>query len=110
MNLLKPTANKMIVTPYRRERTRGGGIMLTEKFRNVLMGDDYWFWVVAVGPKVQHCAVKDRVLLAKDHESLEYLTDGTLRAFVTEDEVLAVSPHEGFEPSPSPAVPPQAGR
>jgi NADPH:quinone reductase-like Zn-dependent oxidoreductase len=97
MATLKPAGKKLIVTPYRRTTQWGGKIILKEKDRNALMGDDHWFWVVAVGPKVEHCAVKDRVLLLQDHDGLEYLTDGTLRAFITEDAVLAVMPFNGFE-------------
>ena len=107
--ILKPTGTKLIVTPYRRTTRWGWEIELLEKQRDVLMGDDHWFWVVAVGPKVKHCAVKDRVLLLKDHESLEYLTDGTLRAFITEGEVLAVMPFTEFsQASPSVVEPPPA--
>jgi len=106
--ILKMLGNKILVTPYRRKTKWGGKILLNEKTRDVLMGDDHWFWVVAIGPRVQHCSVKDRVLLRQDHESLEYLTDGTTRAFVSEADVLAVMPHEGFEPEPAPAAPPPA--
>lgn len=103
MSTLKPIGKKLIVTPYRRSTQWGGKIELLEKQRNVLMGDDHWFWVVAVGEKVQHCSVKDRVLLVQDHDGLEYLTDGTTRAFINEDQVLAVMPHESFQTTTSPA-------
>ena len=90
MPVLKPTGTKLLVTPYRRERSRGGGIMLTEKNRDSLMGDDHIFWVVAVGEKVKDVKVKDRVVCKFDHDGLEYLTDGTKRAFINLHEVLLI--------------------
>jgi NADPH:quinone reductase-like Zn-dependent oxidoreductase len=97
MNTLKPHGTKLLVTPYRRLTQWDGKIILNEQQRNVLMGDDHWFWVVAVGDKVTDVAMKDRVLLVHDHDGLEYLTDGTMRAFINLDQVLMVMPHEGFQ-------------
>lgn len=82
----------MLVTPYRRERTRSGGVMLTENQRDILMGDDHIFWVVAVSDKITDIKAKDRVLCKLDHEGLEMLTDGTKRGFIRRSEVLAVFP------------------
>jgi co-chaperonin GroES (HSP10) len=110
--MLKPVGTKLLVTPYRRAKQWGGKVELLEKQRNVLMGDDHWFWVVAVGEgvakvlKKDAIKVKDRVLLAKDHESLEYLTDGSLRAFVNLNEVLAFVRHTGFTPVETPPAKP----
>ena len=98
MSNLKPLGRHLLVTPYRRDKQWEGRIILNEKQRNVLMGEDHVFWVVAVGEKVPGIAVKDRVLLNLDHEGLEYLDDGTLRAFITIDQVLVILPFEGFEP------------
>lgn len=95
--MIKPLGTKLLVTPYRREKQWGGHILLQEKQRNVLMGDDHIFWVVAVGDDVKDISVKDRVLLTLDHEGLEYLTDGTLRAFVNLSQVLLVLPFDGFQ-------------
>ena len=97
MNTIRPVGDHILVTPYRRERTRAGGIMLTEKNRDILSGDDHVFWVVAVSGSVKHIKVKDRVLCKFDHEGLEMLTDGTRRGFVRAGEVLAILPHEPFE-------------
>ena len=90
MPSLKPTGTKLLVTPYRRETRHNGRIHLLEKQRDVIMGDDHIFWVVAVGEKVKDIKVKDRVLCKFDHEGLEYLTDGTKRAFINLKEVLLV--------------------
>ena len=98
---LKPIGTKLLVTPYRREYQWNGRVILNEKMRNVLMGDDHCFWVVAVGDGVEDIKVKDRVILTQDHDGLEYLTDGTKRAFVNLEQVLLVLPHEGFQ-TPSP--------
>jgi co-chaperonin GroES (HSP10) len=95
--MLKPVGNKLLITPYRRAKQWGGQIILNEKMRNVLMGDDHIFWVVAVGEGIEDVKVKDRVVLLNDHDGLEYLTDGTLRAFISLNQVLAVIPHEGFQ-------------
>lgn len=92
MSKLRPLSDRLLVTPYRRERTRSGGIMLTEKNRDILMGDDHIFWVVAVSTAVDDIQVKDRVLCKLDHEGLEMLTDGTKRGFIRRSEVLAVIP------------------
>jgi hypothetical protein len=96
MNTLIPTRGKLLVTPYRREKRWGGSIMLNETARNILTGDDHCFWVVAVSDGVEDVRVKDRVILIQDHDGLEYLTDGTKRAFIKLDQILLVLPHEGF--------------
>lgn len=101
MNILKPSANKLLVTPYRRKGTASGRIILREDQRNVLMGDDHIFWVVAVGDRVKDVKVKDRVLCKLDHEGLDYLTDGTLRAFIGIDQVLLVIDPEFTETQPA---------
>lgn len=98
--MLKPVGTKLLVTPYRRKTQWGGKIILREEQRNVLMGDDHIFWVVAVGDQVADIKVKDRVLLTTDHDGVEYLTDGTKRAFIKLDQVLCVIPHEGFQEEP----------
>ena len=95
--ILKPLGTKLLVTPYRRTTQWGGSILLSEPMRNVLMGDDHCFWVVAVGDNVEDIKVKDRVILTQDHDGLEYLTDGTKRAFIKLEQVLLVLPHEGFQ-------------
>jgi hypothetical protein len=97
---LKPTRNKILVTPYRRDKKWGGKIELLEKQRDVLMGDDHCFWVVAVPDGCEEIKVKDRVILIQDHDGLEYLVDGTKRAFVNLAQVLVVLPHEGFQTPP----------
>lgn len=97
MPTLKPLRNKILVTPYRRETQWQGNIVLNEKLRNDLMGDDHCFWVVAVADGIEDIKVKDRVILNKDHDGLEYLTDGSKRAFVNLDQVLLILPHEGFQ-------------
>ncbi len=99
MPALKPLGTKLLITPCRREKQWEGRIILNEKQRNVLMGEDHIFWVVAVGDKVKDIAVKDRVLCKFDHDGLEYLDDGTLRSFVDISQVLAVMPHNGFQPT-----------
>jgi len=99
MSLLKPTGNKLLVTPYRRKTRWGGKILLREDQRNVLMGDDHCFWVVAVSAALEKAGdikVKDRVICKFDHDGLEYLTDGTMRAFIDVEQVLVVLPFEGF--------------
>lgn len=98
---LKPLGTKLLVTPYRREKQWGGKIILSEKQRDVLMGEDHIFWVVAVGEKVPDIQPKDRVLCKFDHDGLTYLDDGTLRAFIDVSEVLLVLPFEGFETAPA---------
>lgn len=110
MPILKPVGTKLLVTPYRREKQWGGKILLPEKQRNVLMGDDHIFWVVAVGEQVEGIAVKDRVLCKFDHDGLTYLEDGTLRAFIDVKEVLLVLPYEGFTTPPEDAPPSPATR
>lgn len=97
MPALKPLGTKLLVTPYRRDNQWGGKIQLLEKQRNVLMGDDHCFWVVAVADGIEDVKVKDRVILTMDHDGLDYLPDGTKRAFVNLDQVLLVLPHEGFQ-------------
>lgn len=97
MQTLKPLGNKLLVTPYRRETTWGGSILLNETQRKTIMGDDHIFWVVAVGEGVDEVRVKDRVVLTLDHDGVNYLDDGTLRGFVSLSQVLAVLPHEGFQ-------------
>ena len=97
MPSLKPLRNKILVTPYRRDNKWGGVIHLLEKQRDVLMGDDHCFWVVAVADGIEDIKVKDRVILQQDHDGLEYLTDGTKRAFVKLNQVLLVLSHEGFQ-------------
>lgn len=99
MKTLRPVGDKLLVTPYRRDRSKGGGIMLTEKHRDILMGDDHVFWVVAVSNQITDIKVKDRVLCKLDHEGLEMLTDGTKRGFIRRSEVMAVLPFEGFTSS-----------
>ena len=61
------------------------------------MGDDHCFWVVAVADDMEDIKVKDRVILTQDHDGLEYLTDGTKRAFIKLEQVLLVLPHEEFQ-------------
>jgi hypothetical protein len=97
---LKPLGTKLLITPYRRKTQWGGRIILREELRNVLMGDDHTFWVVAVGEKVEDVKPKDRVICKFDHDGLEYLNDGTKRAFIELEQVLVVLPFEGFSEEP----------
>lgn len=92
MPKLRPVGDKILVTPYRRDTTASGRIFLREKQRDILMGDDKTFWVVAVGTKVTDIQPKDRVVCKLDHEGLEMLTDGTKRGFIRRSEVLVVIP------------------
>lgn len=117
MPTLRPTGTKLLVTPYRRKTKWGGKILLREDQRNVLMGDDHCFWVVAVSAALKKSGdikVKDRVICKFDHDGLEYLTDGTLRAFIDVEQVLVVLPFEGFSDADghlsSSAEPSSAGR
>lgn len=105
MQTLRPFRNKLLVTPYRRTTQWNGKIILNETLRNELMGDDHCFWVVAVADGIEEVKVKDRVILTMDHDGLDYLPDGTKRAFINLDQVLLVLPHEGFS-SPSPEAAP----
>ncbi len=92
MPKLRPLGDKLLVTPYRRKNFREGPILLLENMKDVLLGDDRIFWVVAVSSKVTDIKVKDRVVLNIDHEGLELLTDGTRRGFIRASQVLAVCP------------------
>lgn len=101
MPKLKPLKDYLLVTPYRRTAQWGGKIILPEKNRDILMGDDHIFWVVAVGTQVTDIKEKDRVICKLDHDGLEMLTDGTKRGFIRRREVVLVLPHESFEPPAS---------
>lgn len=92
MPKLKPLGDRLLVTPARRETQAGGLIHLLEKNRDILMGDDHVFWVVAVSEKVKDINPKDRVVCKFDHDGLEMLTDGTKRGFIRRSEVLVVIP------------------
>jgi co-chaperonin GroES (HSP10) len=101
MPKLKPLKDYLLVTPYRRETQWAGKILLPEKNRDILMGDDHVFWVVAVGTQVKDIQVKDRVVCQFDHDGLEMLVDGSKRGFIRRSQVLAVLPFEQFsEPAP----------
>lgn len=101
MTTLKPLGDRLLVTPVRREKKWGGRIHLLEKNRSTLMGEDHFFWVVAVGSKVTDIKPKDRVVLSLDHEGVDYLDDGTMRGFVRRHQVLCVFTHDGFQTPPS---------
>ena len=89
---LKPLGDKLLVTPFYQEKTVNGIVIINEKDRRILMGEDKVFWVVAIGPKVEGIAPKDRVMCKFNEEGLEMLTDGTRRGFIRQRDVLAVLP------------------
>lgn len=92
MATLKPLGNYLLVTPFYREQSDAGLVILNDKDRRILMGDDKVFWVVSVGPKVKGIAPRDRVVCKFDEEAIEMLTDGTRRGFIRQDHVLVVLP------------------
>lgn len=100
MPTIQPLGTKLLVTPYRRSSQWGGKIQLLEQQRDVLMGDDHIFWVVAVGTKVKDIQPRDRVICKFDHDGPEYFNDGTKRASIDVSQVLAVMPFQEFTETP----------
>lgn len=95
MNTLKPLGDRLLVTPFYREKSEQSGlVILNDKDRRILMGEDKVFWVVAVGPKVRGIEPKDRVMCRFTDDGIEMLTDGTRRGFIRQQDVLAVLPQQ----------------
>lgn len=89
---IKPLGDKLLVTPFYQEKTVNGIVILNEKDRRILMGEDKVFWVVAIGPRVTGIQPRDRVMCKFGDEGLAMLDDGTRRGFIRQRDVLAVLP------------------